>query len=527
MKYLIDFKNNVTQEQIIEYINTNNLSIVSTYNSFEKVFLVESSVEPLKNELTDYVIQDENNPIQLLTYPKLEGSQFPTIEYDTNAPENWWRLAVQRFIDFDKVNQIKERRGQTTVVYLVDSGVMVDHPEFEFSTIENLYSFNNDFTDHNGHGTALASVLCGKNCSMSDPTVKSVKIFQSGVDTLRSHMLAALDSILNDAATIQNKFKIVNISWSIPKDLYIESKIQTLINAGIGVVAAAGNNGSPIENVTPACMLEVCTVGAFDSALTPCNFSNYTGPITTTQGLVNHGDLDIWAPGEDIRVAYLNGTYGLTSGTSFSAAIQSAAIAYNSNFYVFSDGSLVPFDSITALYNTTKAKQNLMVLDDQYSDNSNWIATFYAEYDGDGGSYNKFTGKTIIANSGSEVAVLLAPFVAVSSVAIRDTLPTGFTQDGNWIRGVTTTETIQIFESVVEYTTRSGSIYYGPFQIIVLPEGQTLEQADPTLNITLLGFCSYGEVQNGYCIDDCANFGQQCQYFYSGKTLGACNCGFL
>lgn len=343
MNYLIDFKNSATQQEIDAYFASHGLTLIKTFNSFDRVYHVSANVEPPKTDLVDFLVRDDDSALQLLGTVVVADPTFGTIVTDGSLPtvnipndeQNWWKFYILSDPDLDAATVTINRRGSNSTVYVLDSGVNGSHPEFADSVVENLWSFNGNFTDMNGHGTAIASVITGKTCGMTNARIKSVKIFENGTPTRQSDLLAALDVIYADF--VQNNFNsrhgnaIVNASWSIAKNEYIEHKIRMMLDAGIFFVTSAGNDGAPISDRTPASMPEVLTIGAFNNSLVPCDFSNYTGgsSIQVTGGPVNHGELDGWAPGEKIWAAMPNGSYAFTAGTSMAAAIVSGVLAYN------------------------------------------------------------------------------------------------------------------------------------------------------------------------------------------------------
>jgi hypothetical protein len=144
---------------------------------------------------------------------------------------------------------------------------------------------------------------------------------------------------------------------------------------GIRVVVSAGNTGLPIADVTPAAMKDVITVGSYNQDFSPCAFSDFGGSvIVDTAGLVNYGELDIWAPGSRIWVAAIDGTYQYAAGTSFSAGIVSASIAYNS-------AGIIAGSTITQYYRDTNfkpsGKSGLLILSDpKYSNSVNLVVAF-------------------------------------------------------------------------------------------------------------------------------------------------------
>ena len=494
MQFIIDFIDSATQQQINAYITSNNLTDLQLLSAKQKCYVANSSVELLSDELVT-VTRNDNQPLTLL-------STYQQTVFDTNAPENWWKIASFTKPDYTSATQSYDIRGGLATVYLVDSGINTTHSEFVNSNISSLYSFNGNLADVNGHGTALASVLVGSTCGLTNATVKSVKIFEDGFDTLQSHFVAAMDAILLDSAANPQGMKIVNLSWSIPKNAYIESKIQLLIDAGIKVVVAAGNSGIPIENVTPASMSDVFTVGAYSEDLAPCDFSNYTGTISTTQSTTNYGEIDVWAPGENIRAVIGFGTLGNISGTSVAAIIQTAAFAYNSDVFVLSDGSL-PYavTPMSAINSTTVL--GLLTLTGQYANNVNATTVFRGEYDGDNGlKYRTISSYNITAMSGERISKHASSFLEDSQFEISDPLPAGLIIDNGWIEGVIgTSQSTESFywESPVVITKHDNSVVYKLLRIGIIPSApaQALPENDPALQLSLLTCAPHQNVVNG------------------------------
>jgi len=341
MNYIVDFKNNLSLAEIDQYLSANGITKIKEYSFFDRVYLVSSPIVITENDFIEKVTVDDHNGIQLLGVDinfVRDRSNEDTVNIQDN--KNWWKAVVLRNVNFDSENHTFLREGNNSIVYVLDSGIDINHNEFENADITLLYSVTPSFEDNNGHGTALASIISGKTCGVTNAKIKVVKIFDSAHNTLQSEMLSALDAVALDYSNNGKMPSVVNCSWGIPYNNYINDKIQMLINHGMYVVASAGNNGSPITNVTPACIPDVFTVGSFGQDLVPSNFSNYTDPsfITFTAGETNYGALDGWAPGEQIWAAIPNGSTNYVAGTSAAAAIASAAIAYNINKFVDQSG---------------------------------------------------------------------------------------------------------------------------------------------------------------------------------------------
>jgi len=344
MRYLIDFINTATNEEISAYITQNSYTVLKQWGNFDKVYLVEGSTVPPVSPLIER-FEEENtiairpHNLSTMTIDSKFGchsnTKYPSITVSHTDKKDWWKNYSYNQPNFDS-DLTLSRLGESIKVYVVDSGIEETHPEFVDANITKLYSVvPNDFTDNNGHGTALASLIVGKTCGITNAKLHVVKIFDRYHDTLQSEFLDALDAILENHE--DNTFAILNASWSIPKNEWVEHKLSLCVQEGIFVLAAAGNSGTAIENVTPASMWEALTIGSYNSNLEPSNFSDYSGPIPTGQGSVNEGELDGWAPGEEIWCASLGGTYDYSGGTSLATAISSAILASNLEWYTTSD----------------------------------------------------------------------------------------------------------------------------------------------------------------------------------------------
>lgn len=387
-KYIIDFKDDVSTSDIQLYLDNIGASIVKTFAAFKNAYVVESPIEPTTTDIIEHIINDDDHPVQLLgqiitmdNNALFQNSASErTVQISTSDNNQWWKVYSMDKVDLEQPSIDLSIGGKGATVYLIDSGIKKDHPEFANADIQDLFSITSDFEDNKGHGTALASVIVGNTCGITDATLKNVKLFDTQVTTKQSDMLAAFDAIFNDFATNTTKLGIVNCSWAIARNEYIESKIQVLIDEGMFVVCAAGNNGTAIENVTPAAMNDTIVLGAYNSDFLPCDFSNYSGSstISVTTGQSNGGQLTGWAPGQDIWSATLDNNYGNASGTSLSAAIHSAILASQLSHYIIDGEYSNGFFTSKSNKSRYFGKKNILDLSaDRYSSSPNVISTFF------------------------------------------------------------------------------------------------------------------------------------------------------
>jgi len=427
MNILIDFKDSASQTEIDRYLSENNCTILSVFDKFKNVYHVYCLTQPPITSIIEH-LEDNAVPIRLLNQTVSMFQSMKEIDIDNNNENNWWKLASIYDVDFQ--NSFRHKiYGEHVKIYVVDSGIDITHEEFSNSNITNLWSFNNDFTDQNGHGTAIASLLVGKTCGLTDASVQSVKIFDQNQTTYLSDIVSAFNAIANDYNSNQN-FGVINLSWAMPRNSFIDSKIETLIKLGLVVVAAAGNDSSPVSEITPAGIEDVFTIGAYNEQFVPCNWSNYTGSsdLPVTNGQVNTGALDGFAPGENIYVALPGNQYGLVSGTSFAAPIHAGAIAYVIDLHCYTvDGNidLTSFGFLRLKENVelfTFGRRNILTLDYEYAYSLNRITTYPGA---NHGSVRRIPFNQIGFLSGKNKSVILFYPTNTVSVEILDPLPEG------------------------------------------------------------------------------------------------------
>lgn len=377
--FLIDFIDSATQEEIDTYISNNSCSIIKSFNNFSKVYLISAEVAPPKNQLIEWVEEDKSEilvPLSEITFPGAAQSK----NIDLHDEKNWWKASSIYDVDFSNSTFSCPIYGKNVTAYILDSGCDITHEEFNGVNISLFHSFNGTFNDLSGHGTGIASLISGNTCGLTNTKLKIVKILDEENPTKLSDLLTALDVIISDLPN--NKISILNLSWVIDKNLYIENKLRQLYERNVIIICAAGNSGVPIANTTPASMPEAFTIGAYNQNFEPCNFSNYTDPshASYTPLPVNSGALDGWAPGEKIYVARPGGGYGYVAGTSFSTAIHTGAVAHDIDLQMFKeDNTCITCweENIHEMVNNASlARVNILSLTSQYQGSKNAITTY-------------------------------------------------------------------------------------------------------------------------------------------------------
>jgi len=259
-----------------------------------------------------------------------------TVNID-NLPDNyqWGRLRlISRFRPFAKSWKLANTNFNTaTNLVIMSSGINFDHIEFQNvykkTNLFTLAKFKKSYLDDVGDGTAIASYAAGSNIGINQyVNLMNCKISSATYQPTPADISNALDAIYKAFKKDSNTPMVVNIGWTIPKNTDVEQKIQTMIDAGIGFVCAAGDSGIDISTLTPAGMKDVITVAASDLDDVSAGFNNFSFPDAAFS--TNFGEnIDIFSPGVDCIGADFTATnlYSNFNGTSISAGYVSGCLA--------------------------------------------------------------------------------------------------------------------------------------------------------------------------------------------------------
>jgi len=208
-------------------------------------------------------------------------------------------------------------RGDNAIVFVVDTGIASNN-EFAGRLIAgyNAVDDANGTVDCQGHGTHVASTAVGTSYGVAtDALVIPVRVLDCLGSGLISEILAGLNYVA--AYPLNGKRAVVNMSLGGDTSAILDAAVARLVELGIVVVVAAGNDSSPACEVSPGREPTAITVGATDDTDTRTFFSNYGSCV------------DIFAPGFDIEGASLDPAFEnvTKSGTSMASPHVAGAAA--------------------------------------------------------------------------------------------------------------------------------------------------------------------------------------------------------
>ncbi|KAM0257918.1 hypothetical protein ACHAPA_011520 [Fusarium lateritium] len=208
--------------------------------------------------------------------------------------------------------------GKGTCAYVIDSGIEVEHPEFEGRAkfVQNFV--DNADLDANGHGTHVAGTIGSKTYGVAKKTkLFAVKVLNENTEGQTSGIIAGMDFVAEDAATRKcPKGIVVNMSISLASSPAVNAAARFITKSGLFLAVAAGNDDSDAFQVSPANEPSACTVGATVKNDTRALFSNY--------GVV----IDVFAPGVEIKSTWVHGGFKVKSGTSMATPHVTGLAAY-------------------------------------------------------------------------------------------------------------------------------------------------------------------------------------------------------
>ena len=227
-------------------------------------------------------------------------------------------------------------------IAILDTGIDINHPwirDFIKGGIDLVNFWPGIPMDENGHGSHVAGTLSSKYLGATTaPQLYAVKVLSKDATGDLSTLIMGLQWAIN------NGMHIVNMSLAFAADNpALRLAVQKAQQAGIVLVAATGNHSNwitaagdggagdggagdggasgtgttanPYPVMYPAKYPEVIAVGAMDSFEEMAPFSN-TGP-----------EMDVLAPGTGVLATYINGGFGICSGTSMATPHASATAA--------------------------------------------------------------------------------------------------------------------------------------------------------------------------------------------------------
>jgi len=195
--------------------------------------------------------------------------------------------------------------GAGTCSYIIDTGILVDHPEFE-GRATFVKSFTGVNTDDHGHGTHVSGTIGSASYGVAKKTsLYGIKVLDAQGSGAWTDIVSGIQTAVSDSQTRScPNGVVVNMSLGGGKQQSVNDAVAAAVKAGLFFAVAAGNDGVDFANSSPASEPLAFAVGASDSTDKLASFSNYGKTLA------------VIAPGVDILSTWNDGKTNTISGTS-------------------------------------------------------------------------------------------------------------------------------------------------------------------------------------------------------------------
>jgi surface antigen len=180
---------------------------------------------------------------------------------------------------------IYSRTGQGVRAYVIDTGILTTHVEFGGRASTGWDGIGDGYQDCNGHGTHVAGTIGSATWGVAKAvTLIGVRVIGCVNTGATSIITAGVDWVAANAV----KPAVANISLRSDPSPALDGAVAGLIDSGVAVVAAAGNENHDACLGSPARVAAAITVGATTQTDARWFASNYGGCV------------DLFAPGANI-----------------------------------------------------------------------------------------------------------------------------------------------------------------------------------------------------------------------------------
>lgn len=221
--------------------------------------------------------------------------------------------------------------GADVNVAVLDTGVNTAHPDLA-RRISQCVDFTNPRTpvvdgkcdDKNGHGTHVAGIIAADSGAdglgifgvAPGSKILAYKVCDASGSCYADDIAAAIKMAASD-----NRANIINMSFGTDADIaLIKDAVNYAASNNVLMVAAAGNDGSLEGSIDyPAAYAPVIAVAAISKDKKIPEWSSRGINLKTDPNVINDGDMELAAPGQNIESTWNNNGYVILSGTSMAS----------------------------------------------------------------------------------------------------------------------------------------------------------------------------------------------------------------
>lgn len=278
-------------------------------------------------------------------------------EVQKGAPWGLARVSHRQPLSLNSFNQYlhDSEGGEGVTSYVIDTGVFVDHTQFEGRATWGATIPTGDAdVDGNGHGTHCAGTIGSKDYGVAKKAnIVAVKVLRSNGSGSMSDVVKGVEFAAKSHQEAVKKGKkgfkgsTANMSLGGGKSTALDLTVNAAVKAGLHFAVAAGNENQDAANTSPASAELAITVGASTISDARAYFSNYGSTV------------DIFAPGLNIVSTYIGSDTATAtlSGTSMASPHIAGLLTYYLSLQPGADSEFFVSDKGVS---TAQLKKNLI-----------------------------------------------------------------------------------------------------------------------------------------------------------------------
>src|SRR3954469_8862591 len=287
-RYVVEFAPGSDPYLEAARLETLGIDVLAVYTSVFDGVAVRSGpsvVDVLSSQISVVHVEAD----QVLHLDAIESAAQPTID-QAGAPWGLDRLD-QRSLPLSTTFSYNSS-GAGVTAYMIDSGISALHTEFGGRVRSGFTTVADGLVtgDCNGHGTHVAGIVGGQASGVAKSvSLVAVRVLDCTGTTNVSQLLNALDWVISDHQA--GAPAVANLSIGGAASPLLDAGVQAVINDGVTVITAAGNETQDACNRSPARLPAAITVAASTENDARATFSNFGSCV------------DLFAPGVNIPSA--------------------------------------------------------------------------------------------------------------------------------------------------------------------------------------------------------------------------------
>ena len=268
------------------------------------LFLYNADLKGFAADLTDAQLRELRHSPEVKYVDQDERVK----ELDTQTGATWGLTRIdERSLNLDGVYTYSSTAGRGVTAYIIDTGIQTNNVDFGSRASFGTNTVDRNNSDCNGHGTHVAGTVAGTKYGVAKlATLVGVKVLNCQGSGTTAGVIQGINWVTEHHVADKS---VVNMSLGGGAITAMDDAVKRLIDSGVFVSAAAGNDNRNACNYSPARAPTAFTVAASDNNDRKASFSNF-GPC-----------VDAYAPGVAISSDWIGSPTATNaiSGTSMAA----------------------------------------------------------------------------------------------------------------------------------------------------------------------------------------------------------------